>query len=224
MILDHFKEKKTLTTLSFVIQEYILACLIHYEEHNLFKKDIHVKKEKNIQEWHIWIMWSFHDRMPQTAVQLLLHWLHACLDSFLILLNAGKYIIKINLWHSKNQIFNQIRIWMWLIRWKGWFSISVARTWEVAAAWESLEVLHLLLVSKTSRAKSSRGRNCAPIILSRHLLNTQLCVCRAAQHSGLCTRCTARVQPAGTEHSAAEQLWALPEHSVSLLVLPLLLS
>lgn len=46
MILDHFKEEKTLTALSFIIEESILACVICHEKHNCLKKDIHVKKEK----------------------------------------------------------------------------------------------------------------------------------------------------------------------------------
>lgn len=73
----------------------------------------------------------------------------------------------------------------------------------------ALEMLHLFFVSETSRAKSSRGRNSAPMMLSRHLLNTQLCICRAAQHSRAVyvLYCQGTASRHRTLCFSSEQLW-----------------
>lgn len=139
-------------------------------------------------------------------MQLLLYWLHACLDLFCIMQKSTKS--KINLWHSKNHISNQIRIWIWLIRWKSWFSISVPRKWEVTAARESPGNVTFFLCIQDFQSKKFTWKEgivlpwCSPGICQAHSSVF------AEQHSTpeLCTCCTARAQPAGTEHSASETL------------------
>lgn len=133
-------------------------------------------------------------------MQLLLYWLHACLDLFCIMQKSTKS--KINLWHSKNHISNQIRIWIWLIRWKSWFSISVPRKWEVTAARESPGNVTFFLCIQDFQSKKFTWKEgivlpwCSPGICQAHSSVF------AEQHSTpeLCTCCTARAQPAGTEH------------------------
>lgn len=113
---------------------------------------------------------------------LLLHWLHASLDSLCLMQKNTQS--KINLWHSKNQISNQIRVWMWLIRRKSRFSISITRKWEVAAACESPRNVTFTLCIQDFQGKKFRWKK----FRSHHPLHASV------KHRALCLQSSTALQ------------------------------